>query len=147
MFAGGAWNNAKAYEQRIRAYAKKRLGERAIFLGTRHDIPDIYADLSLVVHPSHSENVGGAAASLLLGVPTIATNVGGFPDIVKHRETGWLVAPRAPAQLAATIREALANPARSRMMAEAGRDYTRKLFDVKQCAQQVLQIYRTIQTG
>jgi glycosyltransferase involved in cell wall biosynthesis len=93
VFIGGAWNGADRYEGRVREYAKKRLGGRAIFLGTRNDVAELYPDLDVVVHPSHSENVGGARESLLLAVPTIATNVGGFPDLVKPGETGWLEPP------------------------------------------------------
>lgn len=144
VFIGGAWNNATAYEQRVQAYAEQRLGRRAVFLGSRGDVPDLYPDLAVVVHPSHSENVGGAGESLLLGIPTIATNVGGFPDVVKHGETGWLVAPRAPKQIASAILEALHNPRRARAMASAGRDLTRQLFDIRQCAREVADIYETI---
>jgi glycosyltransferase involved in cell wall biosynthesis len=90
VFIGGAWNNAVGYEEQVRAYGRKKCGERALFLGTRQDVPELYPDLDVVVHPSHSENLGGAGESLLAAVPTIATDVGGFPDLVKPGETtGW----------------------------------------------------------
>ena len=49
--AGGAWNEAYAYERRVRAYARRRCGDRVIFLGTRSDIADLYADFDVVCHP------------------------------------------------------------------------------------------------
>jgi len=144
VFIGGAWNNATTYEQQVRAYAKERLGVRAIFLGTRRDVPDLYPDLDVVVHPSHSENVGGAVESLLLARPTIATDVGGFPDLVLPGETGWLVPSRSPQRLAQAILEVLADPERAQAMANSGQILARQLFDVRDNARQVLEIYETV---
>jgi len=144
VFVGGAWNGADEYEHRVREYANARLGARAIFLGTRPDVARIYRALDLAVHPSHSENVGGAAESLLIGVPTIATSVGGFPDVVVPGETGWLVPPRSPAALAGAITEALNDPAHARRMAAEGRRRAQRLLDVRENAREIAGIYRTI---
>lgn len=143
VFVGGAWNSATAYEQRVRAYGRQRLADAAVFLGTRRGVAALYADFDVVVHPSHSENVGGAAESLLLAVPTISTDVGGFPDVVIPGETGWLVPPRSPARLAAAIHEALDHPARARELAANGQRLTRRLFAVRRTAREVYDIYRT----
>ncbi len=144
VFIGGAWNNAVSYENQVRAYGKDRCGNRAVFLGTRSDVLELYPDLDVVVHPSHSENVGGAAESLLLAVPTIATNVGGLPDLVKPGKSGWLVPPKKPERLAASILEALQDLDKSREMAQRGQELARQLFDVKQTAAQVVYIYQRI---
>jgi lipopolysaccharide/colanic/teichoic acid biosynthesis glycosyltransferase len=144
VMVGGAWNEAYAYERRVRAYARRRCGDRVIFLGTRADIADLYADFDVVCHPSHSENVGGAAESLMLAVPTVASNVGGLPDLVKPGLTGWLVPPRDPKALAAAIKDALAHPDRARDMARRGQELTRHVFDVHRCAADVLGAYAQI---
>jgi glycosyltransferase involved in cell wall biosynthesis len=144
VFIGGAWNNAHAYEARLRAYGRKVLGERAVFLGTRSDVSELYADLNVAVHPSHSENAGGAVESLLLAVPTIATNVGGLPDIVRNHQTGWLVPACSPAQLADAILEAVRDPQGARQKSLKGQELVRELFDVRDNARQVLEIYRKV---
>lgn len=144
IFIGGAWNHANAYENQVRAYGKKQCGNHAIFLGTRKDVVELYPDIDVAVHPSHSENVGGAVESLLFNVPTIATNVGGFPDLVRHNETGWLVPARNPVQLAETILEALRAPVCSQEMAIRGQNLARHLFDIRKSAEQVLEIYNTV---
>lgn len=144
VLVGGAWNNALGYEQRVRAYAKRRCGAGVVFLGTRHDIPDLYADFNVAAHPSHSENVGGAVESLLMAVPTVATRVGGFPDLVMDGKTGWLVPPRSPALLAESLLEALNNPLLGQERAQAGQQLARQLFDVRHTAQQIMNIYQTI---
>lgn len=144
VFIGGAWNGAVRYEDQVRAYAQKRLGDHAVFLGTRTDVSDLYADLDVVVHPSHSENVGGAAESLLLAVPTIASNVGGLPDLVKDGQTGWLVPARSPHHLAKAILEALDNEDRAKEMASRGQLLADELFDVRNTARKVKEIYHTV---
>jgi glycosyltransferase involved in cell wall biosynthesis len=144
VFVGGAWNGAFSYEDRVRAYARKKLGDCAVFLGTRDDVPYLYPDLDVAVHPSHSENVGGAVESLLIGVPTVATNVGGFPDLIKPGKTGWLVPPRDPSKLAEAISSALRDPVNSRRMTLRGQALAEQLFDVKTTARQVYDAYRMI---
>lgn len=141
VFVGGAWNGSTDYERAVKAYAKRRVGNRAIFLGTRDDVAAIYPALDLVVHPSHSENVGGAAESLLLGVPTVTTNVGGFPDVVIDGETGKLVPPKDPRALADAILFMLDNRASAKDMAVTGQRLVRKLFDVDRTAREVADFY------
>lgn len=144
VIVGGPWNDATGYEDAVRKYAHDRCGDRVIFLGTRHDVPDIYADLDVVVHPSHSENVGGAAESCLLGVPTIATNVGGFPDLVKDGTTGWLIPSKDPKALSVAIMDALGNPHEARTRASAGQKLAREMFDVRNSAAKIKDIYKEI---
>lgn len=146
VIVGGAWNNAVAYEQRVREYAAKKCGDKVIFLGTRHDVPDLYPDFDVAVHPSLSENVGGAVESLLKAVPTIATNVGGFPDLIKHDKTGWLVPSANPKQLADTIIKVLKDPTCAKEVAAQGQALAMHLFDVKRCAREIADIYLTILT-
>lgn len=144
VFVGGPWGRAQAYADRVRRYAHARLGGAATFLGTRHDVPALYADLNAVVHPSLSENVGGALESQLLAVPTIATNVGGFPDAVRNGETGWLVPPRSPDRLAQAIEAALADPGRAELMAREGQRQARERFDLRRNAEAVVCAYESV---
>lgn len=144
VFIGGAWNNANNYEAKVKSYGKAKCGNNIYFLGTRNDVPDLYPDLNLVVHPSHSENVGGAVESLLLSVPTITTDVGGFTDLVINNETGFLVPPKNPEALAEKIIVALGNPERSKQMAQNGMKLAKALLDVKKNAKTIYDIYRQI---
>lgn len=144
VFVGGAWDGATRYENEVREYGRKRCGDHAVFLGNRSDVPYLYPDFDVAVHPSHSENVGGAVESLLGGIPTITTNVGGFPDLIEHETTGWLVQPRAPAELASAILKVLDQPVRAKEIAIAGREKTEYLFDVRRTAREVYDIYQTI---
>lgn len=118
---GGAWNGAVKYENQIRQYAKKK-SDKVYILGTRTNVPDLYQDFNVAVHPSHSENLGGAAESLYLGIPTVATNVGGFPDIVIDGETGYLAQPKDPVSLAKAIEKTLVDYKHAKEMALKGKE-------------------------
>ncbi len=146
-FVGGPWAGATAYEARVHAYATERLGGHAHFLGTRADVPKLYTDFEVAACPSHSENVGAAVESLLLGVPTVATTVGGFPELVRDGTTGWLVPPKDPPALARALSDALDHPAERRRRADAGRALARNLFDVRTTAGVIHDAYEAVLAG
>lgn len=146
VIVGGPWLGADHYYQTIIDYGKKKLGKHILFLGTRKDVPDLYPDFDVVVHPSHSENLGGAGESLLMAVPTIATNIGGFPDIVKPGETGWLVPKQDPEALADTILESLSDSDYAHKLAQEGARQLKESLDVKNTSKDVFNFYHKILT-
>lgn len=137
---GGAWGDAAAYEAYLRRYGARRT-PRVTFLGTRTDVASLYRDLDCAVHPSHSENLGGACESLALGIPTVATSVGGFPDIVVDGWTGLLVPPKSPRQLAEAIERMLTDRAYAARLADAGRRYAAQKLDLRSTSADVVRIY------
>lgn len=143
VFIGGPWVGADKYEKDVIAYGKQKV-RNIHFLGTRTNVPELYQDFDMVVHPSHSENLGGAAESLMLGVPTIASNVGGFPDIVIPGKTGYLTDVASPSSIASAIEKVIANPVEARSMAKHGQEYLRNLLDAKKTSKDVYGFYRQI---
>jgi len=147
VIVGGAWAGADDYFETVKAYGKEKLGSKILFLGTRNDVPDLYPDFDIVVHPSHSENLGGAGESLLMSVPTIATNIGGFPDIVIPNETGWLVPKQNPIALAKAIENALLSPELAKKFAQEGARRLKSQLDVKNTSKDVYKFYQKILKG
>jgi len=142
---GGAWNDAAAYEERVRAYGKARCGERIVFLGERADVPELLPGLDLAVQPSHTEGVAGTTKEALLSrVPVISTDVGGQADLIVHGETGWLVPAKEPRAMAAAILEALRDPARAQAMVVKGDRHLRAHFDGERNNAEVVRIYEAI---
>jgi glycosyltransferase involved in cell wall biosynthesis len=141
---GGAWGGANEYEKKVKDYGRRTCGERVTFLGSRSDIPQVYPDLDLAVHPSHSENVGGVCESLLAEVPTIATDVGGFTDMVIQGETGCLVSPKSPKELAKAIVWSLQNRSQVGRMARQGRMRVEQLMNIRQTAKEILDCYGSV---
>ena len=71
------------------------------FLGWRHDMPRVYADLDVVALSSRNE---GSPVSLIEALaaarPVVATAVGGVPEVVIDGVTGLTVPASDPRALA-----------------------------------------------
>lgn len=144
VIIGNAWDGAENYENQVKEYAKKVLGNKVIFTGYRGDVYDIYPEIDVVVHPSHSENLGGAAESLMLAVPTISSDVGGFPDIVIPGETGCLAKSKNPEDLADKIIWAIEHQAEMKDMAKNGQALVNELLDLKNTSKVIYNVYEKI---
>jgi len=81
---------------------------------------------------------------LLAGVPVIASNVGGIPEVVMDDVTGKLVPVRSPGVVAHAVIEVLANLEHYRGLGETGRRLVGRMFDVERTGREVYQIYRHI---
>lgn len=74
------------------------------FLGVHRDVPGLLRSLDVLVLPSLWEGIPATVLeAMAAGVPTVATNVGGLPEVVEDGETGLLVPPEDPGALAGAI--------------------------------------------
>ena len=144
VIIGGPALRAGNYFHQLQEYSKKRVGDAITFTGTRTDVIEIYPDIDVSIHPSLSENIGGAPESLLCEVPTICTNVGGFPDAVRPGETGWLVPPQSPHELSEALIQVLNDRTHAKALAVAGRKLMIEMFDLPTTARGIHDIYRAI---
>jgi glycosyltransferase involved in cell wall biosynthesis len=144
VIIGGPWGNAAWYEDRLRRLGARICDGSLTFLGVRRDVPTIYPDLDLAIVASFSENVGGAVEPLLSGVPVVATNVGGLPDLIEENETGWLVPARNPEALAHAMLEVLSNKEEARRRTLEGQKMARHLFDVERTGRETAATYNQV---
>jgi L-malate glycosyltransferase len=74
--------------------AKLNLGNRAVFLRERLDIPAVLAAADISVLPSISESLSNSIMeSMAAGVPVVACRVGGNDELIRDGVNGFLVAP------------------------------------------------------
>jgi len=65
-----------------------------IFLGWRQDVPEVMSVFDIFVLPSLNEGMGKVLVeAMALGIPIVASDVGGIPDLVTHNQNGLLVPP------------------------------------------------------
>jgi len=121
------------------------LREHVQFLGERRDIAAILAATDVVVLPSWTE----ALPTVLLeaavaGLPVVATNVGGTPEIVVDGVTGHLVAPGDADALAARLITLLQDPEECRAMGCRARERVESRFALQRQAAETVQVYRQL---
>jgi glycosyltransferase involved in cell wall biosynthesis len=68
--------------------------------------------------------------SLAAGVPTIATRISGIPELVIDGETGFVVEPARPEELAAAVGRVLDDYAEACALARAGSRLVASEFEI-----------------
>jgi glycosyltransferase involved in cell wall biosynthesis len=112
------------------------------FLGQRWDAPELLAASDLSVLPSHEEGFSNVILeSMAASLPVVATDVGGNGEAIINGKTGWLVPPRNPGALAASIVDLLKDLPKARQWGERGRRRVRELFTVDKMVEEHLKLY------
>lgn len=131
-----------------RLAANLGLGESVRFLGEQRQVADVLAAADVFVLPSRFEGLGVAILeAMALGLPVVATSVGGIPESVSHRDTGLLVPPEDPAALASAIGELAHDGERARTMGARGRERILESFTMERMAAEYERFYEDLMSG
>jgi glycosyltransferase involved in cell wall biosynthesis len=108
---------------RLRAMASDLgLDGSLAFPGSVTDVRPYYWCADIFVLPSRSEGMSNAMLeAMACGVPVIASNVGGAPDLIEHGSNGLLFETESEPQLAACLSELLHDPARRSSLGQRAR--------------------------
>ncbi|MBI4686387.1 MAG: glycosyltransferase [Nitrospirae bacterium] len=113
-----------------------------IFTGFIEDIPEIYSFTDVAVLSSWSE---GLPQSLLqamaAGVPVVATNVGGVPEVVTDQKTGILVEPGDYEGLAKGIIRILNNPEEPALLTKNAKNIVLSEHSLNQMLSKIEELY------
>ncbi|MEL7369007.1 MAG: N-acetyl-alpha-D-glucosaminyl L-malate synthase BshA [Myxococcota bacterium] len=98
------------------------IDDRTCFLGTMVEFADLIRHADLFLLPSETESFGLAALEALAsGVPVVASNVGGLPEVIRDGETGRLTPVGDVDAMAQAAIELLQDPVRHEGFAQAAR--------------------------
>jgi D-inositol-3-phosphate glycosyltransferase len=120
-------------EERLKSAARSLgIADRVHFLGNvpHESLPALFAATQVVLGTSFANETFGMtlAEASACARPVIATDFGGFPEVVRDGETGLLVPPRDPARLAAAIDTIIRDPDDAARMGAAGRAFVAAEF-------------------
>jgi 2-deoxystreptamine N-acetyl-D-glucosaminyltransferase/2-deoxystreptamine glucosyltransferase len=109
------------------------------------DVPAFLHELDVFVLPSVFEGFGVAAAeAAATGLPVVASDVYGIPDVVQQGETGLLVPAKDVSALAAAMLRLAKDADLRRTMGRAGHNYVASHYDWDANAAQMERLYERV---
>jgi glycosyltransferase involved in cell wall biosynthesis len=112
------------------------------FAGFRADVARYLHAFDIFAHPSVEEGLGTSILDAMAArLPVVASRAGGIPEVVVHGETGWLVPPASPTELAGALITLLEDPRRRTQFGEAGRARVEADFSIRALGDSVLAAY------
>ena len=144
---GDAPDNKEAYKESL-LLLTKRLGieDKVEFLGNRNDIPQLLQETDALVLATITQEAFGRVLieAQAIGVPVVATKVGGVLDIVEHEKTGLLVLPQDPDGIANAIMRIMNEPKLVSDMIREARRRVEERYTLAQMAVGTLQVYEEL---
>jgi glycosyltransferase involved in cell wall biosynthesis len=110
------------------------------------DMPCVFAAYDILVLPSTWPEPFGLVVleAMASGKPVVATAPGGPSETVADGETGYLVQPSSPEDIAAAIEKLIQDPQKRRRMGEAGRERACKMFAIPRYVQEFQDLYARV---
>jgi glycosyltransferase involved in cell wall biosynthesis len=121
-------------------------GQKIIFAGKRKDMANIMKSIDIMVVPSVWEEPFGLVnvEAMYAGVPVIASNVGGIPEIIEDSKTGLLVPPGDEAAIANAVIKLLEdNDLKNRIIKNA-RERAENYFSSERMAKDMIKVYEDV---
>lgn len=123
------------------------LQQHIIFAGFVHpeEIRNAYSIMDIFVLPSLTEALGLVLLeAMAMGIPAIATNVLGVPDIIEDRKTGYLVSRADASAISKAVISLLSDKAHAESMGKTGQDFVREEFSVRKFVNRIEEVYNNL---
>jgi glycosyltransferase involved in cell wall biosynthesis len=122
--------------------AETGLNESVTFMGFCSNVFEMLHNVDIFVLPSRTEGCPIVVLeAMAMGIPVIATNVGGTPELIEDNVTGLLVQSNAPDELARSIVELLTDRERAEKMGRAGYERAFSVFHPKKFVESIERMY------
>ena len=146
---GGRYDPDQPHTGELKKLAEKEGVEKnLVFTGERKDAPDILANYMFAVHlPDNDHLPFGLLECGALGIPTIATAVGGIPEVIEDGRTGILLDTHDPSITADAIISLIGDRERAKALGSAMRDFVLERFNLDALVGRVFNLYKDLLAG
>lgn len=119
------------------------IGEPVEFWGMRSDIPELLAQMDLLVQPSHYEGLGiSIQEAMATGVPVVASQIGGIPELIEQGKTGVMIPVGNAQALAVEITKMIdLDPAERKRIVRRARESIERRFSKAAVVNQLSDLY------
>ena len=122
-----------------------RLEDRVILVGAQSHVADFYALMDIFALASEHEAFGMVnAEAMRLGLPVVATRVGGIPEVVLHGMTGRLVPPGDVEAMAKELSRLIEDEGLRKTLGAAGRAFADDIFSAERYVNEMAALYRRL---
>lgn len=121
------------------------VADKVRFFGAQEAVADFMGAADLFVMTSRTEGVPAVVLEAgFMGLPVVATRVGGLPECVREGETGLLSEPESQEEMTDSIVALATNPQRRGEMGEKAKAWVRDHLTIDQIADQYLEFYHRV---
>jgi len=121
------------------------IGDQVRFRGEMDDLAGVYGESDVFLLPSESESFGLAALeAMACGVPVVASDVGGLPDVVADGETGFLAAVGDVPAMAEAVRRLVTDDDLWGTMSRLARERAETCFGQASAVDRYEAVYRRV---
>lgn len=123
------------------------IADRVHFLGQVREVSAVYAESDIFALASRNESFGLVLAEAgYVGLPVVATNVGGIVEVVENNSTGLLVVPDNISALSDALTRLIGDPALRRNLGVAARARIKTRFSLETMVGEFEKLYRELAT-
>jgi glycosyltransferase involved in cell wall biosynthesis len=133
-------------EDELRAAAERlQLGASVQFLGFITALPQLLALADIQVHPAHIEGVPLAICEgMAAGLPIVASEVGGLPEILDHGRNGVLVPGLDHTRFCMAVLSLVDDPVLARRYGDRARSFIENEYSLRTAIKRVETTYREL---
>lgn len=114
------------------------------FMGIRNDVPDLLRQGHIYIQPSRFEGIGLALIEAMSqGCIGIGSNVGGIPEVINHRENGFMFESEDHVELAQLLQEVIQSDDMDKMSLKSHQSIYSK-FSLERNIQKYVQEYNLL---
>ncbi len=141
----GPINPQDSYNQELLSRIERYPWAEAVGKVSRDELTSELAKTSILALVSHEDNCPMTILEAMsAGIPVLASNVGGIPDLVDDGVNGYLCDPADPVSIREALHRILSNPAHAQDLGIAGKQRANERYLPVAVAQRHLEVYREV---
>ena len=143
LAVGGSTKGEEEEAKDIHDYARSfDSGSRVLFTGFQENVASYLSAMDMFVYPAYAEAFGLVIIeAMAMGLPVVATNCDGIPEIVVHEETGLLVQARSSHAIIEAVKHLLKHPDLMKAYGRNGNRRVQEQFDFEKMVSRTEAVY------